>query len=175
MSTIITPKEYNGILTKGIQSDLDKTPIEDGKLRFVTDTGRLYLDTKSDDESRRIRISDIVDDMTEEQILSLLAPLPKIYISTDTHRALVRSGLDWYDLAAVLLTEAKVEDDDKVLWFSGKDDEQPTYDTDVTYNTGTKTMKVKNVVTSTMTINNLIVTDTLNDDKITHTVEFKFA
>ena len=33
------------VLSKGRQSALDNTPIENEKLRFTVDTGRLFLDT----------------------------------------------------------------------------------------------------------------------------------
>ena len=57
----ITPKDYTQILSKGLESSLASTPIEDGKIRYCTDTGRVYLDQKSDGHESRIRLSDIED------------------------------------------------------------------------------------------------------------------
>jgi hypothetical protein len=71
---------YNHILSKGIEADL---PLSVGmnKLRFTTDTGRLYLDNEGTD---RVEISDFIKGYTKDQILSILAPLPKIYLASDT-------------------------------------------------------------------------------------------
>ena len=63
---MIVPKEYNRIFTKGLQSALNNTPIEDGKLRFTTDTGRLYLDIVEGGNKSLARISAIEDVYTEE-------------------------------------------------------------------------------------------------------------
>jgi hypothetical protein len=78
-------------LTRGIQSALDKTSIEDGKLRFTTDTGRLFLDNGSD----RIEITDFIKGKTEEEILDIIAPLPKFYYANDTHAIFVHDGSEW--------------------------------------------------------------------------------
>jgi hypothetical protein len=72
--------EYTKILSKGIQSSLP--PIEDGKLRFTIDTGKLFLDHKD----KRIEITDFIKTLTEDQILSIIAPSPKVYISKDTNK-----------------------------------------------------------------------------------------
>ena len=71
-------KDYIQVLTKGLESSLNTTEIEDGKLRFTTDTRNLYLDLVESGVKRRIKISDIDDTLTEEEIFSTLAPLPKI-------------------------------------------------------------------------------------------------
>lgn len=158
MSDII----YTGVLTKGLESSLASTAIENGKLRFTTDTRRLYLDLVDGTSSSRLQISDVEDSLTEEEILSILAPLPKIYVSTDTHRAFVNSDLTWYDLAAINLSVADIADIDLPLWFSAADAESPKYSTDITYNTSTKEMKTPNVVVSeTATIGTMKITDTL--------------
>ena len=68
------------ILTKGLQSSLNNTSVENGKLRFVTDAGRLYLD----DSNSRKEISNVVTGMTEAQILGQLIYLPKLYMASDT-------------------------------------------------------------------------------------------
>ena len=71
---------YNKILSKGIEANL---PVNIGlnKLRFTTDTGRLFLDNEGTD---RIEITDFVKGKTKEEILGTLAPLPKFYLSSDT-------------------------------------------------------------------------------------------
>ena len=66
-------KDYIQILTKGLESSLDTTEIEDGKLRFTTDTRNLYLDLVESGVKRRIKISDIDDTLSEEEIFSILA------------------------------------------------------------------------------------------------------
>lgn len=78
---------FQNQLTRGIQSALDKTSIDDGKLRFTIDTGRLYLDN----EDNRIEITDFITEYTEEEILATLAPLPKFYFAKDTHSIFVYS------------------------------------------------------------------------------------
>lgn len=161
------------ILTKGLQSDLNSTDIEDGKLRFTTDTGRLYLDIGTTD---RVLISEYVSIYTEQQIFDLLAPLPKIYISSDTHRAYVSTGLEWIDLAAVKLSVAASANTDKPLWFSATTDEQPIYDSDLTYNTYSDTLKTPNLeVSNTAYIGNMRITNTLNQDQTSHTVLIDFV
>ena len=60
---MIVPKEYNKIFTKGLQSALNNTPIEDGKLRFTTDTGRLYIDIVEGEKS----LSDYLNECDDEE------------------------------------------------------------------------------------------------------------
>lgn len=71
---------YNKILSKGIEANL---PVNIGlnKLRFTTDTGRLFLDNEG---TERVEITDFVKGKTKEEILGTLAPLPKFYLSSDT-------------------------------------------------------------------------------------------
>lgn len=76
---------YNQILTKGLKSALLNTTVESDKLRLTTDTYELYFDNGN----TRIKISDIIKDYTEEEIKSLLAPLPKLYLSSDTHKLFI--------------------------------------------------------------------------------------
>ena len=71
---------YPKILTKGYQSALDLLDIEHGKLRLTTDTMRLFLD----DNGERKEVTDFVKGLTEEEIRSILAPLPKFYYASDT-------------------------------------------------------------------------------------------
>lgn len=79
-------------LTRGLESTLDKLPISDGKLRFTTDTGRLFLDCGT---ALRIEISDFVKGMTESQIKSNMIPLPKFYYAYDTQRLFYYNGTTW--------------------------------------------------------------------------------
>ena len=73
---------YNKILTKGPESALPNT-YEDGKLRFTTDTGRMFVDNTNE----RIEITDFVKGLTEEEITNQFAPLvSKIYIASDTDK-----------------------------------------------------------------------------------------
>ena len=83
--------DFQRRLTRGIQSALDKTSIEDGKLRFTTDTGRLFLDNGLD----RVEITDFVKGKTEEEIRDIIAPLPKFYFASDTKAILIYDGDDW--------------------------------------------------------------------------------
>ena len=89
--------QYKKVLTRGIYSALEDTPVEDGKLRFTTDTGDLYLDNGDGDKGDRVKITDIVTGKKEEELNSELAPLPKVYLTSDTHKLMVR-GEDqkWY-------------------------------------------------------------------------------
>ena len=142
----IIPKEYNCILTKGNFSSLATTPIEDGKLRFAEDTGALYLDRATD----RIKISDIEDSYTEEEISEIIAPLPKLYLAKDTHRIYVFADGMWIDISEIGLLAAESVDKDLVIWMSDKDD-NAKYDAGLSYNPGTKTLKVGNLNISTST------------------------
>ena len=169
-------KDYIQILTKGLESSLNTTEIEDGKLRFTTDTRNLYLDLVESGVKKRIKISDIDDTLTEEEIFSILAPLPKIYISKDTHRAYVSAGLEWIDLAAVQLSLSEIKDLDVPLWFSEATSDKPYYSTELTYNTSTKELKVPNVKASkTVKVGGLIITDSVDENTNLHLVEFSFA
>jgi hypothetical protein len=67
-------------LTRGSQSDVYNTTIQDGKIRFATDTGRLFIDVGTS----RIEITDYVKGLTYAQIMALNNPLPKLYMATDT-------------------------------------------------------------------------------------------
>lgn len=71
---------YNKILSKGIEANLPET-IGNNKLRFTTDTGRLFLDNEG---SERVEITDFIKGKTKEEILGTLAPLPKFYLASDT-------------------------------------------------------------------------------------------
>lgn len=169
---------YTQILTKGTQSELNSKSIEDGVLRYTTDTGCLYLDISNDTETKRLKISDIDNSKTEEEIFNIIAPLPKIYVSSDTHRAFVSSGLNMVDLAEINLDVASTINSDAPIWFTDKSEDatnNPKYSTNITYNTYSKQMKTPNLkVSDSIIVNSMKITDTLNSDK-THTVEFSFV
>ncbi len=164
--------DNTSILTKGLQSSLNTTPIVDGMLRFTTDTGRLYLDV----DSERVLISETVDLYTESQIKQILAPLPKVYVSSDTHRSFVYSysTLEWVDLADVKLAASPSENTEKVLWFSETSDTQPEYDANLTYNTSTDTLTVPNIKTTVTYVGNMRIRNAENADH-SHTVTFDFV
>lgn len=71
-------------LTRGLQTTLDETPIEDGKIRFAVDTGRLYIDSEHD----RIPITDVVYGLTYAEIIAQERPLPKVYLTSDSHQVM---------------------------------------------------------------------------------------
>ena len=71
-------------LSRGLQTTLDETPIEDGKIRFAVDTGRLYIDSEHD----RIPITDVIYGLTYREIVALENPLPKVYLTSDSHQVM---------------------------------------------------------------------------------------
>ena len=151
------------ILSKGLESSLANTPIVDGKLRYCTDTGRVYLDQEVDGNKSRIKLSDIEDIYTEEQLSELIAPsTTKIYVAKDTHRLYKYSNGEWFDLSGVLPKLADPNIEDRYIWFGETNDTAPLYDKDLSYNTSTKTLKVNNIEVST--INGLkITTESISD------------
>lgn len=165
----ITPKEYNVILTKGLQSALENKQVEDGKLRFTTDTGNLYLDTTNG----RVKISDIVQGYSEAQLAELIAPLPKIYLTSDTHRMYVFVGAAWVDLASIGLTLDSTSNSTKFIWFSSSDADNPNYDSSFAYNPHDKELSVNNVVTQTTRVGDMIISQTEDQESVT--IDFNFA
>ena len=164
------------LLTKGLQSSLATQAIEDGKLRFTTDTGRLYLDIKpSGSSGERILISETVDLYTEEEIFDILAPLPKVYVASDTHRAYVSNGVSWFDLAAVKLSVTTSTNVNRPIWFSETTDEQPSYDTNLYYNPNTQVLNAPNIKATTAYVGNMRIQNTLNPDNTSHTVTIDFV
>ena len=67
---------YEQHLSRGTQSTIDATPIEDGKIRFSVDEARLFLDLGSE----RIEYTDFVKGLTQDEIFALESPLPKMYV-----------------------------------------------------------------------------------------------
>ena len=98
--------EFTKYLSKGIQSVLDTLPIEVDKLRFTTDTGRIFLDLLN---GTRLEFSDFVKSYTEEEILNILTPLPKVYISSDTHKLFIHDGKEWIICGEANKTQSSVE------------------------------------------------------------------
>ena len=78
------------IMSRGYQSTIDNTPIENGKLRFAIDSARLFMDL----ENSRIEFTDFVKGLSYDEIISLDNPLRKIYLSSDTHQIL---SYDFYN------------------------------------------------------------------------------
>lgn len=72
-------------LSRGLQSVVDRTSIEDGKVRFAIDSARLFFDTKNE----RVEITDFVRGLTRAEILALESPLTKVYLPSDGHSLLV--------------------------------------------------------------------------------------
>ena len=72
-------------LSRGLQKTIDETEIKDGKILFAIDSARLFMDTKNG----RIEITDIVKGLKYSEILALKSPLPKLYLSSDSHQLLL--------------------------------------------------------------------------------------
>ena len=87
--------QYPKILSKGYYSSLAGTSIEQDKLRFTLDTGQIFLDTADE----RVEFTDFVKGLTEEQIQDTFAPLPKFYLSSDTHKLFYHDGEEWLIVA----------------------------------------------------------------------------
>ena len=83
--------DYSNMMTKGVASSLESIPVENGKVRFTTDTNQLFIDM----DGERHELSDIIRGYNESEIKSLLAPLPKLYLSSDTHKFFVYASGEW--------------------------------------------------------------------------------
>lgn len=176
MSDPIVAKNYDVILTRGLQSSLESTPIEDGKLRYCTDTGRLYMDVEENSNSKRIIISEIITGYTEEELSDLLAPLPKIYLTSDTHRMYIHTTIGWVDIASINPNATAIKNEDQYVLFCGKTDDQPFYDDDLTYNSETKNFKSKNLeATGVVKVGNMKIENIIDADLGTQTVKFSFV
>lgn len=92
----ITAKTYNPILTKGVKSNLGTTAIHNGKIRFTTDTGELFVD----DDNKRVQINDVIKGYTQSEIEALQNPLStKFYFSSDTHLFMYYANNEWSHIA----------------------------------------------------------------------------
>lgn len=70
------------MFSKGFRSSLETSPIDNGTFKVATDTKQLFVDL----DGERIELSDIVTGLTESEILDIWAPLPKVYLSSDTNK-----------------------------------------------------------------------------------------
>lgn len=91
---------YNKIFTRGTASELNSTPVDDGKLRLTTDTEDLFFDVTS--VNKRIRISDFITNLTEAQIKQLANPLSnKFYFASDTLLVWYYVNNKWEKLSSI--------------------------------------------------------------------------
>ena len=176
--------EYDHILTKGLQSSLNNTPIQDGKLRYTTDTGNLYLDivekVNDQDVGRRLKITDVIDTYTESYILNnILAPMPKIYLASDTHKMYVSNGLEWVEIGPTFAKLTENLNKEQPLWFSdtsvNSQDYNPKYDNNLSYNASTQQLKSPKVNTTELTVDNMIITTVTDSETGQRTVTFSFT
>lgn len=102
---------YFNILTRGLESSLANLAIEDGKIRFTTDSGKLYVEHKAEGEETgsRIQITDFVKGNTEEQIKAILAPTDKFYLASDTHHVFIYDNAEWVDVTDQEVSKAKAD------------------------------------------------------------------
>lgn len=174
-----TPKTYQQNLTKGLENNLSQQLIENGKLRFTKDTGRLFVDMVEGAISKRIKISEVINDKTDAQIKALISPIVgKIYLANDTYRAYTFNGMGMVDLGSVTLISAEDENVDKPVWFSQSTDSNPRYSDNITYNESSSELKVPNLSASdAVQVNGMTITDsteTVSGTEV-HTVRFSFS
>lgn len=86
---------YPQFLTRGLSTNLNSTTIEDGKIRFTTDEGKLYIDYGTGANAKRFAISDVVTGLTEAQIRALASPEDKLYLASDSKNILVYVNSAW--------------------------------------------------------------------------------
>lgn len=168
--------KYEKMLSRGLKSSLSATPIEDGKLRYTTDTGECFLDFKdpTDTSLKRVKISDVVFGYTEAQIKALNKYQEKLYVATDTAAMLYNTGSGWMRVGGATLAQ-DFQNKNYVLWFSDPSDEQPKYNTGITFNPSTNTLSTGAVVVSkSITVGHMIITDELTDEN-DHNVDFDFV
>ena len=173
MSTITSIGNY---LTRGLEASLINTPVEDGKLRYTMDTGRCYLDyLNENEEPKRVRITDVEFDYTEEQILAMNNPVQNIYISKDTGKGFYNVNGVWKEIGGLTLSKAEATDDnDYVLWFSSIDGKDPLYSTGLKYNPATDTISAGNVIANSIKVGNMLITETVTEE-MDHIVDFTFV
>lgn len=128
------------VLTKGLQSDLDNTAVENGLLRFTTDTGRLYLDVNDE----RLPISNVVIGLTEAQIKALSNPPEKLYAASDTFRVFVSNGTSVYDVSRIIPVVTSANETNYV-WMGQANSTAPKYSTNFSYNPSTKEVTAGNL------------------------------
>lgn len=87
---------YEQHLSRGYQETIDHTPIEDGKLRFSVDQARIFIDLANE----RIEFTDFVKGLTSNEIRALVNPLPKMYLTSDTHQFMMYHAGEWITYGA---------------------------------------------------------------------------
>ena len=66
---------------RGIKSNLDNTPIEDGNILVTTDTEELYIDI--DGKRLKVGSNSVITGYTKEQILAMTDPKKALYLASD--------------------------------------------------------------------------------------------
>ena len=83
---------FNSLLTKGNSADLAVLPVDNGKIRYTTDTNQVYID----DNNVRTEVTDVVKGYTDAEIKALANPLTnKLYLSTDTNLIYIYKSNTW--------------------------------------------------------------------------------
>lgn len=156
---------YMKIFTKGLQSALDTTSVEDGKLRFVIDSGKLYLDNNTD----RISISNVITGYTDSEIQSLQDPLSKLYVASDTLKLYVSDGTTMQDVSRMIGTPTStISDEYQYIWMSDQYG-GPKYNTSLAYNASAQSFKggcfqLDNSHESNVSIGDLDFNDPVGED-----------
>ena len=147
---------FSKVLSKGLQSALARTPIENGKIRFATDTGRLFID----ENNVRIEITDFCKDYTEEGIKSIISPLPKIYISSDTNKMMFYSAdrAEWIYLSGKLADMATNASTAQYA-VKAKDADNATNASTASYAVNSSTAYISSLATSAAYSNNASTAD----------------
>ena len=134
---------YTKFLTRGLESALDNTAIENGKLRFTTDTSKCFLDLNDGKTSSRVQITDLITSYTEAQIKAIAAAnvvANKLYIASDNGSVYYYKS-KWIKIGPLTFT-ATTRNANYYIWFSGTGDRDPIYATTLYYNPSTKTFTV---------------------------------
>lgn len=161
---------YSKFLTKGLEASLATTKIENGKLRYTTDTGKCFLDI----DDKRIQITDINIDYTEAQIKTLTSGITnKIYVAKDTGAIYTYIDSKFIKIGPLSLSSNSANTD-YVLWFSGTKDKDPKYSANLKYNPYSKTFKVTNINVTKAVIGNMTISST-KDSNGNITVDFTLA
>ena len=89
---------YEKIMYKGNEAELPAVdpPTSVSKLRFTVDTHRIFLDVNGE----RIEFSDFIKGNTDNQIKAILAPLPKLYLASDTRKLYINDNGEWVSIQA---------------------------------------------------------------------------
>lgn len=158
--------DYVKVFTKGLQSALESTSIENGKLRFTVDSGRLYLDHNTS----RIAISGVVTGFTDSEIRNLSTPLPKLYVASDTLKLYASDGTDMVDLTGLVGDPVStLADAYQYIWISDLDEGGPKYSEELAYNPSTQSLKagcfqIDNTHQQNLAIGDLDFDDPSGDD-----------